>query len=52
MTAVNKLIGIAALTFLVPVGIATFSNWSNIEPFVIGSPDTSRGTLLYFSRKG
>ena len=52
MTAVNKLIGIAALTFLVPVGIATFSNWSNIEPFVIGGPDTSRGTLLYFSRKG
>lgn len=52
MHAIYKLVGISVLAFMIPVGFATYANWSNIEPYVVASPDTSRGTLLYFARKG
>ena len=47
-----KTITLACLAFVIPLSIATYSNWHAVRPYLIGDPATAQGHLLYFTRPG
>jgi hypothetical protein len=43
---------LASFAFAVPICYATYSNWQDVRPYVVGDPETAEGRLLYFAGRG
>ena len=47
-----RTLGFIALAFIFPVSVATFMNWQEVRPYVIGDPQIAQGEMLCFATRG